>query len=64
MLGNRLRIGPAVEDGRVQIELRGRDVGSLAAEIAGIGTEIEVQEPAEMRKRLAEIGAELGALYN
>jgi predicted DNA-binding transcriptional regulator YafY len=62
-LGNRVRIGPAVLDGRVELELRGHHVQSLAAEIAGFGSAIEVLEPVELRDRLAAIGAELIARY-
>ena len=63
-LGNRVRIGPHGPDGRVEVELRGHNLHSLAGEIAGIGTGLEIVEPVELRERLAEIGAELGALYN
>ena len=62
-LGNRVRIGPAGDDGRVEIELRGHSAYSLAAEIARFGGALEVIEPVEVRERLAEIGAELSEMY-
>jgi predicted DNA-binding transcriptional regulator YafY len=63
ILGNRVRIGAAAADGRVEIELRGHHTGSLAAEIAGLGGAVEVVEPPELRERLARVGAELTATY-
>jgi len=62
-LGNRVRIGPAGVDGRVELELRGHHVHSLAAEIAGFGGAIEVLEPVELRERLAVLGTELVQRY-
>jgi predicted DNA-binding transcriptional regulator YafY len=63
ILGNRVRIGAAAADGRVEIELRGHHTGSLAGEIAGLGGAVEVLEPPELRERLARVGAELTATY-
>jgi predicted DNA-binding transcriptional regulator YafY len=63
VLGNRVRIGPTGPDGRVEVELRGHHIQSLAAEIAGLGSGVEVVEPAELRERLAEIASELSTLY-
>ena len=63
VFGNRVRIGPAGADGRVEIELRGRHAESLAGEIAGLGGAIEVVDPPELRDRLARVGAELTATY-
>ena len=63
VLGNRVRIGSAVADGRVEIELRGHRVESLAGEIAGIGGALEVLDPPQLRDRLASVGAELTATY-
>jgi len=62
-LGNRVRIGPAGPDGRVEIELRGHSVESLAGEIAGLGGAIEVLDPPELRERLARLAEELIATY-
>ena len=63
VLGNRVRIGPTVEDGRVEVELRGHSAFSLAAEIAGLGAMVEVLAPAEVRDHLAAAGVELVAQY-
>jgi predicted DNA-binding transcriptional regulator YafY len=62
-LGTRFALGPPQPDGRVEIELRGHHVDSLAAELAGFGSAVEVLEPAELRDRLAGIAAELAGLY-
>ena len=63
MLGNRVHIGPAAPDGRVEVELPRPPSRSLAAEIAGFGDLLEVLDPPELRARLATIGAELTARY-
>ena len=63
VLGNRVRIGPAGPDGRVELELRGHHIYSLAGEIAGFGGAIDVLEPDELRERLGLIGAELVDRY-
>lgn len=63
LLGNRLRIGPAGPDGRVEVQLRGHSARSLAGEIAGIGAAIEVLDPPEVREHLVAIGTALVALY-
>ena len=62
-MGNRVRIGAAGPDGRVELELRGRSPRSLAAELAGFGDLVEVLEPAEVREHLAAIGADLARMY-
>jgi predicted DNA-binding transcriptional regulator YafY len=64
MFGTRLRIGPSRPDGRVELELRGQGVRSLAAEIAGFGSAVEILEPVEMRDHLAVVGRELAATYS
>jgi predicted DNA-binding transcriptional regulator YafY len=63
VFGNRVRIGPTGDDGRVEIELRGHNLHSLAAEIAGLGAGLEIVEPVELRVKLAEIASELADLY-
>jgi predicted DNA-binding transcriptional regulator YafY len=63
VLGNRVRIGPAGQDGRIEIELRGHNVDSLASDLAGFGAAVEVLEPPELRAHLARVGAELTATY-
>jgi len=62
-LGNRLRIGPAQPDGRVELELRGHSPRALAAEIAGFGALLEILDPPDVREELAKVGAALAALY-
>jgi predicted DNA-binding transcriptional regulator YafY len=61
--GTRLRIGMAVGDGRVEVEIRSHNEYSVASELAGHGSSVEVLEPVEVRHRLAVIAAELAALY-
>jgi predicted DNA-binding transcriptional regulator YafY len=63
MFGSRVSIGPTVADGRVEVEVRGQEVVSLAGELAGVGGMVEVLEPPEVRARLAELGAQLTARY-
>jgi predicted DNA-binding transcriptional regulator YafY len=63
VFGNRVRIGPAGPDGRVEVELRGEGVPMLAWELAGFGARIEVVDPPDLRDHLARIGAELLAAY-
>jgi hypothetical protein len=63
ILGTRIQIGAAVDDGRVRIEIRGHSVQSLAGEIAGLGARLHVVDPPELRDELARIGAELTATY-
>jgi predicted DNA-binding transcriptional regulator YafY len=62
-LGTRFGLGPPRPDGRVEVELRGQQVMSLAAELAGFGSAVEVLDPPELRQRLAELAAELAGLY-
>jgi predicted DNA-binding transcriptional regulator YafY len=62
-LGNRVRIGPAGPDGRVELELRGHNARALAAELAGFGGAIEVLEPEELREQLGALGAQLVDRY-
>ena len=63
VFAERVRIGPAGPDGRVEIEIHGRHVEALASEIAGLGAVIEIIDPPELRQRLALVGRELAALY-
>lgn len=63
VLGTRLGIGAARPDGRVEVELRGHSLGSLAGEIAGFGEAMEVVEPEELRNSLAAIGRALTDRY-
>jgi predicted DNA-binding transcriptional regulator YafY len=63
VLGNRLRIGPPVADGRVEVELRGHSALALATEIAGIGAGLEVVEPSAVVDQMARIARELSRQY-
>ena len=63
LLGNRLSIGPAAPDGRVEVEIRGHSHRSLIGELAGLGTAVEVVEPPEIRRGLGKMGQELAAMY-
>jgi len=63
VFGNRIRIGPPVSDGRVEVELRGASTRSLAGQIAGFAAAIEVLDPKDIRDQLAEIARELADLY-
>jgi predicted DNA-binding transcriptional regulator YafY len=62
-LGTRLRIGMAVDDGRVEVEIRRPNEYSVATELAGFGRMVEVLGPSGVRDRLAELAAELADLY-
>ena len=63
ILGTRVRIGPAGNDGRIEVELRGHNVRSLAGEIAGFGSAVEILDPPEVRDLLAAIGTQLSITY-
>lgn len=63
VFGAKLRVGPAMSDGRVEVEIGASNPRSLVGQLAGFGQMVEVVEPAEYRVSLARIGAELGALY-
>lgn len=60
---DRLTVGASTGDGRVGIELRGWDDVSLAGQIAGFGSLVEVLEPESVRARLAQLATELAATY-
>lgn len=61
--GTRLEVGPAADDGRVPLEVRGHSHESLAAELAGFGAQVVVVDPPEVQTHLARIGRELIATY-
>jgi predicted DNA-binding transcriptional regulator YafY len=63
IFGTRVRIGPADDGGRIELELRGHSVESLATEIAGFGNVVEVVAPAEVRAQLVEIARQLQTTY-
>ena len=58
-----VRVGPVRPDGRIDVQIGGPNIGALAGQLAGFGTDVEVFEPAELRVELARIGRELVALY-
>jgi predicted DNA-binding transcriptional regulator YafY len=62
-VGTRLRIGMAIDDGRVEVEIRSSSEYSVATELAGFGRAVEVLGPPGVRERLAEVAAELTELY-
>jgi predicted DNA-binding transcriptional regulator YafY len=64
VLGPRLRIGPTVGDGRVEIEVASSHLLALVGEIAGFGASVELVDPAEVRAALRRVAAELTALYD
>ncbi|MCU1485785.1 MAG: transcriptional regulator, partial [Actinomycetia bacterium] len=61
--GPRLRIGPAREDGRIAVEVGGWHPHQLAGMVAGLGADVEITDPPEVRTELARIGAELLEQY-
>jgi predicted DNA-binding transcriptional regulator YafY len=61
--GTRLRIGMAIADGRVEVEIRSHSEYSVASELAGFGRSVEVLEPSGVRLRLCVVAAELADLY-
>jgi predicted DNA-binding transcriptional regulator YafY len=63
ILGTRLRVGPAGDDGRVEVEVSGWSDVALAGELAGVGAALEVVDPPAVRGELARIANELHALY-
>jgi len=63
VLGTRCSIGEADADGRVALEVRGASVAALAGELAGFADGLEVDEPPELRARLAALGARLADRY-
>ena len=62
-LGERVRIGAAAPDGRVEVEIRGHHERELAGELAGFGAAVEVLAPQELRAELARVGRELTECY-
>jgi predicted DNA-binding transcriptional regulator YafY len=63
MFGSSVRLGPPEDDGRVPFEVTGRDPWTLAGQLAGLGGRVEVSSPEAVVRRLADIGAELVAIY-
>lgn len=63
LLGTRLAVGAATEDGRVTVEIRGHNARAVAGQIAGLGTRLQVHAPAEVCDLLAQIGRDLVSTY-
>ncbi|MER5460442.1 WYL domain-containing protein [Streptomyces sp. NPDC002668] len=64
LFGGRLRIvGSLAADGRLEIEIDGPSPEIVAAQLAGLGARVEVLDPPEARERLAQLAAELTAVY-
>jgi predicted DNA-binding transcriptional regulator YafY len=63
VFGPRLRIGPSLEDGRVEVELGGAHLRALVGELAGFGGAVEIVDPPEARELLRTIGEELASVY-
>ncbi|MEU9453569.1 YafY family protein [Streptomyces sp. NPDC048277] len=63
LFGGRLSIGRLLPDGRREIEAAGPSVEVLAAQLAGLGTRVEVVGPPLAREHLARLGRALTARY-
>ncbi|MBM2615819.1 WYL domain-containing protein [Actinoplanes sp. LDG1-06] len=61
--GDRLEVGGATGDGRIEVVIRGYDEYTLAGELAGLGEWIEVTGPPGVRDHLAAIGRALVQRY-
>ena len=61
--GNRLSVGDAAADGRLDVVIRAHNTESIAAQLAGFAPWVEVLEPLEVQRFLAEIGTRLVASY-
>ncbi|MEV7394526.1 MULTISPECIES: YafY family protein [unclassified Streptomyces] len=64
LFGGRLSIGRLLPDGRREIEAAGPSVEVLAAQLAGLGTRVEVVGPPLAREHLARLGHALTAHYD
>ncbi len=63
IFGTRARFGATVDDGRIEVELRGHGARSLAGEVAAFGAALEVIDAPAVAEHLARIGTELTRLY-
>lgn len=61
--GRHLDVVGDVDEERVEITVAAHTARSVAEQLAGWGAAVEVLEPAEVRRELATIGAELTARY-
>lgn len=64
MLGDRLEVGGATTDGRIEVVIRGYNEYALAGELAGLIEWLEVTGPPGVRDQLASIGAALVGRYS
>ncbi|MEZ5218367.1 MAG: YafY family protein [Ilumatobacteraceae bacterium] len=56
-------VGPSTPDGRVEVEVRGRDAASLARDLVAFAGGLEVLEPEELRAALRQMGEALVAAH-
>ena len=63
LFGGRLNIGRLLADGMREIEAAGPSVEVLAAQLAGLGAQVEVVGPPQAREYLARLGRELMTRY-
>lgn len=61
--GTYLEVIKELEDERVEVTVAAHTARSIAEQLAGWGSTIEVLEPAEVRRELVQIGTELTAVY-
>ncbi|MFI6698506.1 helix-turn-helix transcriptional regulator [Streptomyces sp. NPDC050509] len=63
LFAGRLRLGGPLAHGWMAFEVDGPSPQALAAQLAGLGSRIEILAPREAREHLARLAAELAALY-
>jgi len=61
--GTRAHPGRTLDDGRVEVRLRGYSARQVATEVAGFGSAVEIVAPREVRALLAGLGADLTNQY-
>ncbi len=61
--GTRLTVGEAIEDGRIEVDVRSWSAHTVAGELLEFGRWVEVVGPDEVREELARVGAELIERY-
>jgi predicted DNA-binding transcriptional regulator YafY len=63
VFGPRLKVGAALPDERVEVEVRGANVDAIARDLAGFGAMVEAVDPPALRSRLRILGDQLCAMY-
>ncbi|SDG56100.1 Predicted DNA-binding transcriptional regulator YafY, contains an HTH and WYL domains [Lentzea fradiae] len=63
IIGDRLEVGGAAPDGRVQVVVRGYNAYALAGELAGLVDWVDVTGPPSVRAHLAAMGRALAGRY-